>query len=69
MHQKIDLTTIDDAEDLDLVMLMYNLIKYSSILKMKQLILMQIVLMTEALNCLNIRPNWKIKLQMEQIEF
>ena len=58
MHQKIDLTTIDDAEDLDLVMLMYNLIKYSSILKMKQLILMQIVLMTEALNCLNIRSNY-----------
>ena len=28
--KKIDETTIDDAEDLDLVMSMYNLIKYSS---------------------------------------
>ena len=27
---KTDRTTIDDAEDLDLVMLMYNLIEYSS---------------------------------------
>ena len=27
---KVDGTTIDDAEDLDLFMLMYNLIKYSS---------------------------------------
>ena len=27
---KIDGTTIDDAEDLDLIMSMYNLIKYSS---------------------------------------
>ena len=47
---KIDGTTIDDAEDLDLVMPMYNLIEYSStfsekqevygfIPKMKQLIL------------------------------
>ena len=27
---KIDETTIDDAENLDLVMLMYNLIEYSS---------------------------------------
>ena len=27
---KIDGTTIDDAEDLDLIMPMYNLIKYSS---------------------------------------
>ena len=30
MYHKIDETTIDDAEDLDLVMPMYNLIKYSS---------------------------------------
>ena len=28
--KKIDETTIDDADDLDLVMLMYNLIEYSS---------------------------------------
>ena len=26
---KIDYTTIDDAEDLDLVMLMYNMLEYS----------------------------------------
>ena len=30
MITKIDGRTIDDAEDLDLVMLMYNLIEYSS---------------------------------------
>ena len=30
MYHKIDGTTIDDAEDLDLVMPMYNLIGYSS---------------------------------------
>ena len=30
MYHKIDGTTIDDAEDLDLVMPMYNLIEYSS---------------------------------------
>ena len=54
MYQKIDGTTIDDAEDLDLVMPMYNLIEYRSnyseqqevygfILRMKQLILMQML--------------------------
>ena len=55
VSQKIDETTIDGAEDLDLVMPMYNLIEYSSnhsekqwevcgfIQKMKQLILMQIL--------------------------
>ena len=48
---KIDETTIDDAKDLDLVMLMYNLIEYVQIilqqqetcgfiLRMKQVILM-----------------------------
>ena len=58
---KIDGTTIDDAEDLDLVMPMYNLIEYSSnysertevygfILKMKQIILMLILLMMIILN-------------------
>ena len=47
---KIGVTTIDDAEDLDLVMAMYNLIEYSSnysdglILKMKKLILIIIIL-------------------------
>ena len=30
MHKEIDGTTVDDAEDLDLVMAMYNLIEYSS---------------------------------------
>ena len=30
MNHKIDDTTIDDVEDLDLVMPMYNLIQYSS---------------------------------------
>ena len=48
---KIDRTTVDDAEDLDFVMSVYNLLEYSSnyseknvlygfILKMKELILM-----------------------------
>ena len=47
---KTGVTTIDDAEDLDLVMAMYNLIEYSSnysdglILKMKKLILIIIIL-------------------------
>ena len=30
MYQKIDVTTIDDAEDLDLVMPLYSLIEFSS---------------------------------------
>ena len=30
VSQKIDGTTIDDTEDLDLIMPMYNLIEYSS---------------------------------------
>ena len=30
MYQKIDGTTIDDAEDLDLVMSVYNLTEYNS---------------------------------------
>ena len=29
MYHKIDGTTIDDAEDLDLFMLMYNLLEYN----------------------------------------
>ena len=54
MYHKIDGTTIDDAEDLDLVMPMYSLIElvqivlkqhevYGFILQMKQLILMLIL--------------------------
>ena len=67
---KIDGTTIDNAEDLDLVMTMYNLIYlntvqiilrqqeiYGFIQKMKQLILMQILLMIIILNLLNIWIN------------
>ena len=53
---KIDETTTDDAKDLDLVVLMYNLIEYVQIilqqqktcgfiLRMKQVILTQILLM------------------------
>ena len=60
---------MDNAEDLDLVMLMYNLIEYSSnilkqqevygfIQKMKQLILMQILLMIIILNLSSIRLNY-----------
>ena len=30
MHHKIDRITVDEAEDLDIVMPMYNLIEYSS---------------------------------------
>ena len=44
---KIDETTTDDAEDLDLVIAMYNMIiceVYGFIVKMKQLILMLILL-------------------------
>ena len=67
---KIDGTRIDDAENLDLVMPMHNLLEYSSnyserkdsyygfILKMKQLILMQILLMIIILNLLNIKLNY-----------
>ena len=63
---KIDGTIIDDAEDLDLVMPMYNLTEHSSnysevygfIQKMKQLILMRILLTIIILNLLNIRVNY-----------
>ena len=62
-------TTVDDAEDLDLVKPMYNLIEYSSnyseptgsllfIQKMKRLILIQILLIIIILNLLNIRLNY-----------
>ena len=61
---KIDGTTIEDAEDLDLVRLMYNLVEYGLnrpdtasilkpkgfILKMKQLILMLVLLTMIILN-------------------
>ena len=57
----IDGTTIDDAEDLDFVMPMYNLVEYSynyseteevygCILKMKQSVLILILLMMAILN-------------------
>ena len=69
MYQKIDETTVDDAESLDLVMLMYNLIEYSSncheakevygfIQKMKQLILMLILQRLMNLNLSSIRLNY-----------
>ena len=60
---KINEKTADDAEDLNLVMPMYNLIKcrstgrYDFIQKMKQLILMLILLII-ILNLLNIRLNY-----------
>ena len=67
---KIDGTTIDDAEDLDLAMPVYNLIEYivqiilkqqevyGFIQKMKQLILMQILLMIIILNLSCITLNY-----------
>ena len=65
---KTDGITIDDTENLDLVMPMYNLMEYTSnyskglkvygfILKMKQLILMQILLMLIIINLSSIRLN------------
>ena len=65
----IDETTINDAENLYLVMPIYNLIEYSSncsqttgilcfILSMKQLILMQILKVLMILNLLSIRLNY-----------
>ena len=82
---KIDETTIDDAENLQLVMPMYNLTEYSSnyskttkvygfIQKMKQLILMQILLMMIILSLLKIGLNhWETQLiyllQMLLIKF
>ena len=64
---KIDGTTINDAENLDLVMPMYNLIEYSPnyskkqevygfILKIKRLVLMLILLII-ILNLLNIKTD------------
>ena len=65
---KIDGTTIDDAEDLDLVTLMYNLLEYSSnysettgslwfFLKIKQLILRLILQTVMLLSLSSIKPN------------
>ena len=65
----IDETTINDAENLDLVMPIYNLVEYSSnysqttgilcfILSMKELILMQILKALMILNLLSIRLNY-----------
>ena len=67
--KKNDGKTIDDAEDLDLVMRKYNLIEYSStilkqpefyvfIQKMEQLILIQILLITIISNLSNILLNY-----------
>ena len=63
---RIDQTTIDDAEDLHIVMPMYNLREYSSdsevygfIQKIKHLILMLIlVIIIIVLNLLNISLNY-----------
>ena len=80
---KIDGTPIDYAEELDLVMPMYNLMEYSSnysekkkqeaysfILKMKQLILMLTMQVLIILNVLSIRVNYlKTQKLMEQTKF
>ena len=78
---KIDGTAIDDAEDLDLVIPIYNLIEYSSnyseatgslwfYSKMKQLILMQILLIAIISNLSSIRLNYSKTLKlMEKIKF
>ena len=55
---KIDGTTIDDAEILDLIMAIYNLIEY-----LKQVILMQTLLIAIIVNLSSIRPNyWETQL-------
>ena len=67
--KKIDGTTIDDAEDLDIIMSTYNLIELDQIilkrqegfgflLKIKQLILMQILLIPIISNISCIRLNY-----------
>ena len=82
---KIDGTPVDYAEELDLVMPMYNLMEYSSnysekkqkkqcgygfILKMKQLILMLTMQVLIILNLLSIRVNYlKTQKLMEQTKF
>ena len=59
---KIDGTIIDDAKDLDLVMLVYNTIEYSSSFSdttssLLQLILMLILVITIILNLGTIKAN------------
>ena len=65
---KTDRRTVDDAEDLDLIMSIYNLLEYNSnyseryrvygfVLKLKQLILMLILLMVIILNLSALRVN------------
>ena len=75
---KLDGITIDDAEELDLVMLIWNLrgnssnygYNYGFFLKMKQLILMQILQTLSISNLWSIKPNyWKTQLQTEMIQF
>ena len=67
--KKIDEATLDDAEDLDLVMLMYNLTEYSSnyskqqevygfLQKMKQLVVIMILQTLIILNLSSIRINY-----------
>ena len=69
LNVKTDETTVDDAENLDLVMPVNNLIEYSSNYlqkqqvygfpqKMKQLILMQILLMITFINLSNMKLNY-----------
>ena len=63
---KMLVTTTDDAEDLNIVMSMYNLIEYGSdyseaasfMLKMRQLILIMILKTLINLNLLSIRLNY-----------
>ena len=68
---KIDRTTIDDAEDLDFAMPIFNLLEYSSnysdttskviygfILKIKQLVLIMILWILMISNFSSIRPNY-----------
>ena len=65
---KIDVITIDDSEDLHLIMFMYNLENtaliiptqrfYDFIIKMKQLVLMLILLIVIILNLSNIMLNY-----------
>ena len=77
---KVDWTTIDDAEDLDLVMpiiickntawiILTQEVVYGFILKIKQLILMPILQMMMLLNLSNIRLNYKeTQLQTDQTQ-
>ena len=80
MYKGIDQTTTDDAEDLDLVISMHNLLQcslnYSDttvslwlFLKIKQLILILKLQIAKMLNLSSIRLNyWETQLQIEQME-